>query len=89
MATPAMVAATPNLTTTSNMPVNTERSAHCAMCLDLGRPCTLFALPAPIGSPPYSDWSDFHVEQGWDGERQKERERKEKEWKEKKLNIKP
>ena len=73
MATPATVPATPNVPIISTLPVSTESTAFCETCLALGRPCPLFAPPAPLVSLSHSDWSN--VEDDWDGERQKEEER--------------
>ena len=71
-ATPAMVIVTPNLPTIPNLPVSTERSAYCVMCLALGKPCPMFTLSVPAVSLPHSDWSDCDVEEDWDGQMQKE-----------------
>ena len=75
MAVPAMAAATHYVPTISTPPASTERTVYCETCSALGRPCPLFTSPAPAVSLPHSDWSDFEVEEDWDGERQKEEER--------------
>ena len=57
------------------------------MCLAFGKPCSIFDPLVLTFSPPHSNWSNLHAaEEGWNGEKQKEREKREKELKEKELN---